>query len=293
MASYYEPSGKVSALSYLLLALSIFIIFPLLGLAYTYAIWYIPIIYVNVLVTIGFGIAAGFVIKHVILYYGKVRNPKAAVLIGILASLVLYYVSWAIYADLNLNITDTIGGDRFGVAVSNVNVDETIGLALHPSRVFSIMGLLYKWGSWGIFGFTMSGFMLAIIWIAEFLIIMILAVTTSYEISKRPFCELSNSWFKENKVGPFVYVLDRPALVNDLESSSRNTFDNLEFTQNDQRDHTMFKLYDNGQGKAYLTAESHKARMNDGKLEFDISPFVERIEITEDMKQSLLSKMNA
>jgi hypothetical protein len=169
-------------------------------------------------------------------------------------------------------------------------MDETINLALNPSIIFAIMSELYNWGTWGLFGIPVNGVILVLIWIAEFFIIAALAIKTSHKISKIPFCELSNKWFKEEKIGPFTYVYDRPNLISKIQNSEPTAFEHMEFTQNDKRDHTLFKIYDNNQGKIYLTAESHKARIKDGKLEFDITPFVQTILITANMKQNLLIK---
>ena len=291
MPQYYVPSGKLSPIAYLLFSAAILIVFPLLGLIYSYAIWYIPIIYFNVIITIILGVVSGYIIKYMILYLGKVRNPQAAIGIGIIACLILYYFSWVVYVDLLINMEDS-GGQFTFFASSNVNVNETIDIALSPSVVFSMMGLLYDWGSWGIFGITASGYMLALVWIGELFIITMIAVKNSYEVAKLPFCEFSNTWFKEEKVGPFVYVSNRPDLIGKIENSDPASFDELQFTKNDQRDHTLFKIYDNKEGAIYLTAESHKARIKEGKLEFDITPFIESIQITDAMKQKLLEKMS-
>jgi len=54
MLNYYKPSGKFSPIAFVYLLLVCAIIIPILGAIYAYATWYIPIIYVNFLITFGF-----------------------------------------------------------------------------------------------------------------------------------------------------------------------------------------------------------------------------------------------
>ena len=109
MKQYYKPSGQFSPLSFLLWIIAALIIFPLLALAYAYAIWYIPIPYVNFFITAFLGLVIGVVVSKFILKIGKVRNRKLAFVFTLFAALTTLYIHWGIWVDLAFNISGTVG----------------------------------------------------------------------------------------------------------------------------------------------------------------------------------------
>ena len=84
MSNYYKPSGKFSPIAFVYLLLVCAIVMPILGTIYAYATWYIPIIYVNFLITFGFGVSISFVVRLLVIRLGKVRNYGLSALLLLL-----------------------------------------------------------------------------------------------------------------------------------------------------------------------------------------------------------------
>ena len=149
MATYYKPSGQFSPISFFYFLLTCLIVLPILGLIYSYAIWYIPIPYINFFITAGFGFAVGIIVTKLAVRLGKVRNTGLALAFGFIGSLVALYFSWAVWVDLVLNIGDTLGSEDIGVAVSNVKFMQVVNLVLQPGTLFSLIGEIKEIGVWG------------------------------------------------------------------------------------------------------------------------------------------------
>ena len=103
MSNYYKPSGKFSPISFVYLLLVCAIAMPILGTIYAYATWYIPIIYVNFLITFGFGVSISFAVSLLVIRLGKVRNYGLSALFAIIASFVSNYRLLVVWLDLVLN----------------------------------------------------------------------------------------------------------------------------------------------------------------------------------------------
>src|SRR5579862_2664988 len=90
---FYSHSGKFGAHGPILaLAAGGVLAFPL-GLLYSYLIKWIPIIYLNFLVTAGYGGLFGFITQK-FLKFGKVRNNTLALLTATIVGLLAWYGSW-------------------------------------------------------------------------------------------------------------------------------------------------------------------------------------------------------
>ena len=74
MSNYYKPSGKFSPISFVYFILVCTVALPILATIYAYLIWYIPIIYLNFLVTFGFGFAIAITVGYLVVRLGKVRS---------------------------------------------------------------------------------------------------------------------------------------------------------------------------------------------------------------------------
>ncbi len=82
--NYYQPSGKFSLKSIVLFFVLSVTLFPLWGGLYAYAIWYIPFIYINFIITGIFAFGIGFMISQIVFKIGKVRNLSVGYGLGIL-----------------------------------------------------------------------------------------------------------------------------------------------------------------------------------------------------------------
>src|SRR5262245_36932446 len=111
---FYRHSGRFSVAGWVCTFATTALAASLLGCLYSLAILYIPLIYVNVLLVFGFGLAAGAVALMLGVHF-KIRNVWAACLAALLGLLVGYYVSWAVWlahhlhtAKVNISFTDLL-----------------------------------------------------------------------------------------------------------------------------------------------------------------------------------------
>ena len=84
---------------------------------------------------------------------------------GVFGGTLALYAHWVVWADLMLNSGEVIGSSRFGILSSSTNFDQLLLLAQNPKALFELMSEVSKYGSWSIFGFTVSGVLLWIVWI--------------------------------------------------------------------------------------------------------------------------------
>ncbi|HEU5396854.1 MAG TPA: hypothetical protein VFV81_06790 [Verrucomicrobiae bacterium] len=166
--------------------------FPL-GIVYAYLIKWIPFIYLNFLVTLGYGFLLGFLTLQM-LKFGKVRNAAVALVTGIVAGVVGLYFSW--------------NGHVHSLAAE-------IPWLLTPTQIGRAIEILYQEGSWGI-GFgsqePLTGIPLAIVWAGEAAIIVGLTALISFRgIRETPFCETHECWLDEKKVIDKLDAFTNPA----------------------------------------------------------------------------------
>lgn len=291
MAKYYTPSGKFNPLAFLYFIGIALIALPLLGLAYAYAIWYIPFIYINFIIAGAFGFAIAWLISKFVVGSGKVRNVGLTIALSVLAGIIALYFHWAVWVDLVINAGESYGSDRIGVTVSNIHLFQTFNLALNPSVLFEIIGEINEYGTWGIRSATVSGTFLTVIWIIEAIIIIGIAAFIPIAAAKRPFCELGNEWFEEKPLPPFNYIENTSQMIKDLESSNPEAFATLAKTNNVEANHSVFSLYTSNHNENYLTITNQRATRNKkDELEFDANEFIEYIYLNSDLKQVLLAK---
>ena len=289
MSKYYTPSGKFDPKAFLYFALIALVALPILGLAYAYAIWYIPFIYINFIIAGAFGFAMAWLISKFVIRMGKVRNKGLAITFAALAGLIGLYCHWVVWVDLVFNISDTYGTDRIGVAVSNVQTDQLIALASNPLGLFELMGSISEVGTWGFRSATVSGVFLILIWIVE--AILIVGATVLFTNGARePFCELGNEWFESKTLPAFNYIENRPQLVKDLEQSNPDVFKELSYAPSVEKNHSIFTLYSSHHNENYLTVTNMYANYDkDGKLEFDDRVLIENIHLNGELKEKILN----
>src|SRR6266568_3144420 len=104
-----------------------------LGGAYAFAVVYIPIVYLNMLLTMGFGAAIGGAVGYAA-KLGHVRSRLMPAMVAVVCGLVGLYVAWG--ADLLARVGVPIGADVFD--------------AFRPELLMRYMKVFYEKGFWAI-----------------------------------------------------------------------------------------------------------------------------------------------
>jgi hypothetical protein len=178
---FYRHSGKFGVHGPLLAILAAIVAGYPLGIIYAYLIKWIPFIYLNFFITVGYGLAFGWMTAY-LLKFACVRNGPVALLTGLATGLCASYFSWNGY------LHSLIDHPPFLIT---------------GAQLSRLMKLLYENGSWGI-GFSSSspvtGIPLAIVWIFEAGIIIGASVLLAYgAVAQTPFCERHQCWLSEEK----------------------------------------------------------------------------------------------
>lgn len=292
MAEHYKPSGKFSPIAFIYFIIGSLTLLPLLGLAYAYALWYIPFIYLNMIIAAVFAFGAAAVITWLVVKLGKVRNPMLALVFGLLGGVVVMYFHYAAWVDLVINAGERYGSSRLGVTVSNVKLVQVYQLAADPQSLFSLIGEINETGTWTLKGSPVNGIFLTIIWAIEF--IGVLAVTTlvSRSAARKPFCEIENKWFEVKKLPELNFIYDKDQLLADLEKGNTAAIDALEKAADAKKhDHSVFKLYSSNNNESYLTIDNKTAKTNSkGEITFTSKELTEYMAVSPSVSKKLLEK---
>lgn len=277
---YYKPSGKVNGISILYLLLAICIAVPIIDLIYTYAIIYIPLIYLNFLCVAGVAFGLGFIANFVV-GLGKVRNQMVAVIFGLLIGIAALYVSWVIWV-----------ADHFGESYMTIGLDF--------ERLFNSISFANERGTWGIgrSGGLVNGAMLTVVWIIELLAMIGFPVFFAYSKAGEPFIENDDSWAEVTPIGPFEFINNKEELKRQLETKNYEPVVNMPAANSKtSASHSIFNLYhaeNRAQAKEFYLSVSNmqEGTDKDGNLKFDETTLINFIHITKEAGQKLLGRIN-
>jgi hypothetical protein len=151
------------------------------GVIYAYAFYWIPIVYLNFLVTLVFaGLIGGTV--AIVAKLGKIRNNWFVGGVALLMTLGGLYVYWGSY------LLAMAGWGDVGLT------------AFDPFVIYNFAGFLFENGSWGIGkGGPITGWLLVLFWVAEIGTILVVSLVASTLYASVPFCESCQEWANQEK----------------------------------------------------------------------------------------------
>ena len=164
------------------------------GLIYAYAFQWIPIIYINFVVTLAFGALIGGAVGWSAMT-GKIRNNMLVSLLTLIFATLGVYAEWG-FTPMALGIP--------GAGLDGLRPDVVIGLAKY----------LYAEGSWGMSdGAPVKGIFLAILWVVEAGTILVTAFLVCKAFgTSQPFCERCDAWTTSQEGVVFLQATgDEPA----------------------------------------------------------------------------------
>ena len=274
---YYKPSGKFSYAAVVYFGLMCIAILPLLALVYSYAIWYIPFVYLNFIVAAAFGLLTGLALGYVVIDKGKVRNSGMGILLGLAGGAVALYLHWAIWLDLVINSGESYGSSRIRITLSNISLPETLALILSPSAMFELIGLVNESGTWSIRRRTVSGWMLSAVWVIEAVVVLAMSTFMAWTRAKRPFSETTGKWTEEKELAPLEFISDETAFKAALAQGNFAALSTLRRADSPAKEaHSIFTLFHSDADECYLSVTNKTPEVSDkGETSFKDNEFIE------------------
>ncbi|MBC6108862.1 hypothetical protein ACFOG5_13975 [Pedobacter fastidiosus] len=220
MENKYTPQGYASPAAILIttaIGLLASLILPLLYIVLSRLIpniWFIAIIAFLLGLGLGFFIDLGIKI-------GKIRNKRVAIIIAVLCGIFAFYVQWVFFDTIvysNKGFTFNLGSADFKILLSDF-----FFLFTHPNVLFQEIVNLNAIGTFRIESTdTISGLLLWIIWVGEFIVILggIIFAVLNGQVTK-PYSELNDQWMKRRKVLNRIPLIENKELILS-ELSNRN-----------------------------------------------------------------------
>lgn len=221
-SKYYTHSGTFSPLSIVYFLVFGIIGCSILGALYGLAIYYIPFVYLNVLITFIFGLLSGMVIVFAS-KAGKARNTALTTFFALVFGAFAWYVSWIIW------IHQTSHSSSF---------------ILTPQELGNYMSIIAKLGPWSVFGWQAKGVPLYLIWFIEFAIIAGGAAFMAWSsIRDLPFCEDCKVWMDSPQtIGPLEPAADQQELTFQLERGDFSTLGAMKKLEGETKEYSNIIL---------------------------------------------------
>src|SRR5262245_50978108 len=165
-----------------------------LGIAYSFSFYYIPYVYLNLLLAVVFGAGVAWTTGWAA-GEGKIRNTAVTVALAVVATLVGIWAEWGV-APYAMAPASELGAywKEFGLATFT------------PWAILGLMEELFVNGSWGLAaGQMVNGWTLFALWFVEAGVVIGLAATTAYsQIADKPYCEACDTWIASET--PHLYA---------------------------------------------------------------------------------------
>jgi hypothetical protein len=193
VGAYYRESGAVTVAG---LAAGIgggLVVAVVLAFVYSYLNLYSPLVFLNVICTVGYAIALGVSVAF-LFKWGKTRNSTVGMFVATVVTLASYYLSWVIWLSI------VITGEDFSIS--------SLTLAADPLHLWEILQAVNERGVWTIGGHgssssnkePVSGLLLWLCWGGEALIVLGGATKAAWAVlSAHPFCESCLTWCAEEQ----------------------------------------------------------------------------------------------
>jgi hypothetical protein len=263
MSLYYQPSNKMPLGGALLFLLGGVLTAVLLAFVYIYAIWYIPFVYINFFLCLGFGLVLGGVLM-LLAKAGKLRSPVGVGLLALLVGLVAVYLEWSVYLTLLFN-SETTGTGRDADTSTSFSAGMWADVLTHPGAMWEAIGKINETGTWSLKGATPSGMFLWIIWLIELVIILGGAYWLARSQATEPFSEAANEWADEESLPhPLGYAQDAAQVRTALETGQYHTLTPYQM-QSETEPFARLKLHraPNDGNCQYLTLENVTTKIDD------------------------------
>ena len=263
------------------------ILFLVFGLLFTALVSFLygvfigvsPLVYLNVFVTVIFGLTLAYGIKIMAKLF-KVFKKKVVITSALVFGFLGVYLSWVAYLLFMVDLS-TCAHHYFLEPY----------LTVQPQVVFEIMADINRYGLWTIGQMPVNGWLLASIWIIEAAIVIVVPYLILRSASFSPFSEQLNQWYVKFVLNKdFESIVMQSQMTEDLKQNPLRTIDNLNNgLANRYSRISVFFLSDEDQ--QYLLVENVSSdRSGNNKKSYSVA---EHFAISSTVAQALIEKYHA
>jgi hypothetical protein len=250
---YYKPSGKIPVKGIFISLITTFLITGILSIIYIALQWFIPFIYLNFFIAagLGFGLGGGVFIA---IGAGKIRNTKYEFVLAVLCGILAWYCQWSLFVSLMSESESSMGGGMW--VRSSFNLTGFWSIFSHPQILLRSMLLLNEAGTFSLKHNIISGTLLWVVWVIEFL--MITGLPILFALSGRattPFSEQNDEWMEERDIeGKLQTVIDPEQIIRDLNTGNLISFKNLPPADDLSDEYSSLRIYESpGDQVSYIS----------------------------------------
>jgi hypothetical protein len=281
MSLYYQPSNKMPLGGVILFLLGGVLAAAVLAFVYIYAIWYIPFVYINFFICLGFGLVLGGILL-LLARAGKLRSPKGVGVLAVLVGLTAIYLEWSMFLTLLFN-SETTGTGRDADTSTSFSAGMFGDVLTHPGAMWAAIGKINATGTWTLKGATASGAFLWFVWLVELVIILGGTYLMARAQADEPFSELTNEWAEEETLAqPLAYAHDVAQTRASLETGQfRALVPHAAQSAVDPFARLKLHRVANDPGCQYLTLENVTTKVDDkGKASESTATVVQHLAIS-------------
>ena len=277
MNQEYKLSGESGTIWIVGIAMGS-ILAVLLSIVYAYIDVYNPFIYLTLLVYIGypFGIV---LIQKLVIRVSKCRNLTSAYIYGALVGLFALYANWCTFLFVLLQ-----------------RYEETVPLTdlmLNPGLVYEMASLISVDGWYELFGSSISGWFLWLIWIIEAIGVILAGVIGGPSVMhEEVFCEDCNRWVEDIEFDLRLSATDESQITASL-NDDISLLTNLPVSDRMETPHLRVNLHHCSECNNLSTADIDlmTLKQNDkGEIEEDHEDFSPVIILSKHQYQKFLDK---
>lgn len=275
--AFYQPSG-LSHLPAMVVAFAIGILIAITtAFIYNFLIVIMPFVYINLFITIGFGITLGYISKF-LCRLGKVRNTQHQLYMASVVGLAAFYSQWIAYFVFLVN-------GKFSFHA----YQESFAFFYNPRIFFSMLLELNQGGAWSMFGVMFTDFPLWIIWSLEAFLIVGIPVIIIIKHPKIPFSEKLNRWYPKYTLDyQFNNISTQNQFKKDLAENPEQAIKRLSYGHaNRYSEVSIYFIKD--EEYQYLSI-NNLFIANNGRGKKNISPVVHLLRISTEVAEELLTK---
>jgi hypothetical protein len=219
---YYNESGNYNPLGMFFYVSTSLITLLILAYIYSLIITFLPFIYLNFLIVIGFGLTISVVSRIFSLVF-KIRNQKKTIIVTIILAFFSVYFQWVCYIFI-------VSYENFDFTYIFKDTWFFIEILIRPDLIISDIIEISKIGLWSIGSSDLfiRGFILWIIWFIEAVAIIFLAWNNFKNFNILPFSERDNNWYKKEIIDfDFEYIAFKRNFIDEFQSKGFDSIRDL------------------------------------------------------------------